>query len=371
MENITIFVESYSNLAIIKYWGVFETEIGTLPTKSSTSLTLTSLQTLTKLTISSRQKDQKSLLKRFSLNGKEYNPDSTEWKNIEKFLDNISKIYGDVKEYSYEVESYNLFPTAAGLASSAAGFSALGYAVAKAVPELKELTERELTIISRQLSGSACRSIPKEGGFVVWYRGFPKEVIELREYYDKDLIVKASFAKSLISYKDLQEVRVILPFVSESKKHMDSRQAMSISMKTSPTYWKWIEYEETELLPELIKAMKNKDYSTAWKIAMKASDGLHAVMLNSSPSINYMVEASFKIKDLINNLNKEKEEIIAAYSFDAGPNPIIFTTEQYEEEIKNSLINKLGFEAKKIVTSKIGPGTREITEEEWNKKLNK
>ena len=69
------------------------------------------------------------------------------------------------------VESNNTFPTGAGIASSASGFAALSVAATRAAG--LELAERELTMLARQASGSACRSIP--AGFVEWVSGADPE----------------------------------------------------------------------------------------------------------------------------------------------------------------------------------------------------
>ena len=63
--------------------------------------------------------------------------------------------------------SRNNFPTAAGLASSASGFAALVASLA-ALYKLPA-TPSELSLIARQGSGSACRSL--FGGYVAWEMG--------------------------------------------------------------------------------------------------------------------------------------------------------------------------------------------------------
>ena len=60
------------------------------------------------------------------------------------------------------IVSRNNFPTAAGLASSAAGYACLVYALCTLF-EIKD----DFSEIARQGSGSACRSI--YGGFVQWH----------------------------------------------------------------------------------------------------------------------------------------------------------------------------------------------------------
>lgn len=70
-----------------------------------------------------------------------------------------AKVSREVLQWNIHICSENNFPTAAGLASSAAGYSCLVYALSK----LYEI-EGNISGIARQGSGSACRSVL--GGWV-------------------------------------------------------------------------------------------------------------------------------------------------------------------------------------------------------------
>ncbi len=359
-----VFVKSSSNLALIKYWGVLPDNIFGLrnhPTKSSISLTTDSLITITNLSIDKREPNQ-PLIERFILNGKTFKEDSKEYKNILIYLEKISNFYPSVLNYTYYIESKNNFPTAAGLASSASGFSALAVAIANTVPEIKqdldnlgEMGERKLTILARQLSGSACRSIPKAGGLVIWYRGFTIE-----QFMNKNIDENSSYAESIIPASELKDIKIVLPLVKVDEKPIDSRTGMKRSVETSYLYWYWVEYEENVLLPRLIDRIKVRDYNNVWEIVIRASDGLHSIMLNSYPKIVYMNDVSHSIADSILELNSKFKENIAAYSFDAGPNPLIFTTDKYLDKVLD-LVENMGH---KYIISGVGEGAKIIDQEQ-------
>jgi diphosphomevalonate decarboxylase len=76
---------------------------------------------------------------------------------VRKMTDNQTKV---------KIVSRNNFPTAAGLASSAAGFGALATAINEALG--LGLDKKGLSMLARRGSGSATRSI--HGGFVHWHR---------------------------------------------------------------------------------------------------------------------------------------------------------------------------------------------------------
>ncbi len=81
-----------------------------------------------------------------------------------------------------KVVSNNNFPTGTGLSSSASGFAALTVAGAKAAG--LDLDQKALSILARQGSGSACRSIPD--GIVEWLDGDTSEESYAKTLYPPD-----------------------------------------------------------------------------------------------------------------------------------------------------------------------------------------
>ncbi|MFA4875483.1 MAG: diphosphomevalonate decarboxylase, partial [bacterium] len=125
-----------------------------LPENASISMNLSKLLTTTTVEFSNVY-DRDDVL----LNGEH---EEEERSRIIKHLDRI-RTMANMSEKA-RVVSENSFPTGTGLSSSSSGFAAL--TVAGAAAAGLELSERELTILARQGSGSACRSIPD--GFVEW-----------------------------------------------------------------------------------------------------------------------------------------------------------------------------------------------------------
>lgn len=147
-----------SNIAVIKYWGKRDSKL-LLPINSSLSVTLDPLQmgTTTTAAISPDWEGD-----RLWLNGKEEDASA---QRIQNCLREIRARAGsDAPKGGLRIVSANNFPTAAGLASSASGYAclvaALGY--------LYKI-EGDISVVARQGSGSACRSV--YGGFVKWEMG--------------------------------------------------------------------------------------------------------------------------------------------------------------------------------------------------------
>jgi diphosphomevalonate decarboxylase len=80
---------------------------------------------------------------------------------------------------------------------------------------------------------------------------------------------------------------------------------------------------------------------------------MHAVILDSWPSFFYLNDISLKIMEWIQDFGK------AAYTFDAGPNPHIFTTEKNVKEVMEFLST---LNVKKIIISRVGEGPKLL---EW------
>ena len=111
-------------------------------------------------------------------------------------------------------------------------------------------------------------------------------------------------------------------------------------------------------LKSISEHIKNKDISELCKITMIESNSLHSVCLDTFPPLHYMNETSFFIVKCVNLLNgfynKDKNtNIICGYSFDAGANAFIFTTEDKNDNIQSFLSVMLDYNNKLTDEDKI------------------
>lgn len=207
------------------------------------------------------------------------------------------------------VISRNSFPTAAGLASSAAGYACLVHALADALG-VTASTE-ELSTVARQGSGSACRSL--FGGFVRWEMGARADGADSR-------------AVQIAGEKHWQELAVLIAVVSEAKKETGSTDGMATSMATSPL----LAHRAASVVPgrlaELEAAYLARDFAAFGALTMRDSNQFHAVCLDTYPPVFYMNDTSRRIVGLVHAFNAARGVVAAAYTFDAGPNAVIYTT---------------------------------------------
>lgn len=239
-----------------------------------------------------------------------------------------------LSKYTLKVVSINNFPTAAGLASSAAGFAALVRSIAN-LYELP-LTPTELSRIARQGSGSACRSL--FGGYVGWYKGDANDGAD-------------SLAYEVKPASHWPEMRACILVVSAAKKGVSSTTGMQATVATSTLFQERATNTVPKRMTEMEEAISQKNFEAFAKIAMKDSNSFHATCLDTEPPIFYMNDVSRAAIKAVEAINEQAGEVIAAYTFDAGPNAVVYYLEKDAEKVagvfKNFLGDKEGWDSKR------------------------
>ncbi|KAM4596289.1 diphosphomevalonate decarboxylase [Fundulus diaphanus] len=306
------------NIAVIKYWGKRDEDL-ILPINSSLSVTLHQDQLKTTTTVAISRTFQAD---RLWLNGKE---EDINHPRLQSCLREIRRLArkrrndGDPRptdsvglSQKVHICSVNNFPTAAGLASSAAGFACLVHTLAQAFG-----VEGELSGIARQGSGSACRSM--YGGFVQWIMG--------KEEDGKD-----SVAQQVEPESHWPELRILVLVASAERKPIGSTSGMQTSVQTSSLLKHRAEAVVPRRMVDMIEAVRRRDFLAFAELTMKDSNQFHATCLDTYPPIFYLNSVSQQIMHLVHGYNKYYGETRLAYSFDAGPNAVIFTLQQFVPE---------------------------------------
>jgi diphosphomevalonate decarboxylase len=220
-----------------------------------------------------------------------------------------------------KIVSENNFPTAAGLASSAAGFAAL----VRAIADLYELpsTPTELSKIARQGSGSACRSL--FGGYVAWQKG------EMDDGSD-------SMAVQIAPASHWPEMCALILVVSAEKKGISSTSGMQATVNTSQLFKTRAEVVVPRHMELMEKAIKEKDFESFAKVTMMDSNSFHATCLDTFPPIFYLNDTSRAAIMAVEAINELAGKIIVAYTYDAGPNTVLY----YEEKNASSVLGVFG-----------------------------
>ncbi|GER53146.1 mevalonate diphosphate decarboxylase [Striga asiatica] len=247
---LALTAQTPTNIAVIKYWGKRDEDL-ILPINGSISVTLNPehLCTTTSVAVSPTFTHD-----RMWLNGKEVSLSGGRFQNclrelrsrasdVEDEEKGVKIAKEDWEKLHLHIVSFNNFPTAAGLASSAAGLACLVFSLAKLM-NVKE-DHSKLSAIARQGSGSACRSL--YGGFVKWIMG--------KEENGSD-----SIAVQLADEKHWDDLVIIIAVVSSRQKETSSTSGMSDTVKTSEL----IKHRAKEVVPKRIiqmeEAIKNRDF---------------------------------------------------------------------------------------------------------------
>lgn len=303
------------NIAVIKYWGKRDESL-ILPINDSVSVTLSSAQMHAKTSVTASETFAKD---RIWLNGSE---ESAETGRLASCLATVreavlqsrskedpSKEYTVQADWKVHICSENNFPTAAGLASSAAGYACL----VAALGNLFQL-EGDLSGLARRGSGSACRSV--YGGFVRWHMGNREDGAD-------------SIASMVRPASHWPGLRVLICVASDSRKATPSSEGMRNSVRTSQLLKYRAEYCVPTRIDTILKAIEERDFQTFADITMKDSNQMHGVCQDTYPPCVYMNSTSHLVSQLVHQLNSHFGELVAAYTFDAGPNACIFLTEKY------------------------------------------
>lgn len=311
------------NIATLKYWGKRDAELN-LPTNSSISVTLSQndLRTLTSAATSENFKEDKLWLngKEESLDGKRTQDCLKDLRKYRRELENNDSSLPKFSEWKLHIVSENNFPTAAGLASSAAGFAALIVAIAKLYQLPQSMST--LSTIARKGSGSACRSL--FGGFVAWEMG------ELTDGSD-------SKAVQVLPQESWPNMKAVILVVSDVKKDTPSTQGMQQTVKTSDLFKERVQNVVPKRFVEMKEAIKAKDFSKFAELTMRDSNSFHATCLDSYPPIFYMNDISKRIVQLCHTINNISGETIVAYTYDAGPNAVLYYLEENEGKLLSFL----------------------------------
>ena len=295
-----------TNIALIKYWGKRDEKLF-LPMNSSLSITLDRFYTVT--TVEFSESFSKDI---FLLNNQAAG--EGEAQKVFKFLDRLRKL-ADVK-LSAVVTSENKVPTAAGFASSASGFAALAAAGAKALS--LDLNDRELSKLTRQGSGSACRSV--YGGYVEWQKG------EREDGED-------SFAKQLLP-EESWNISILSIMVASEQKKVSSREGMKSTVETSPFYSGWLQTVEKDL-EKAKEAIKYRDFESLGEVVEANALKMHATMLGAEPPIIYWQSGTLEVMHQVQKLRACG--ISAFFTIDAGANVKVLCLPQEERQVYESL----------------------------------
>lgn len=337
---------SPSNIAIVKYWGKYGTQ---LPRNPSLSFTLSNAFTETEIQWSI--KEERSIDIDFLFEGK---PESTFQQKIETFLQSIQEEHFPfLEQLKLKISSTNSFPHSSGIASSASAMSALALGLCSIEEEFNGANMDQKTFlekasnIARLGSGSASRSVYPEAA--LW--GTSAEVSQSSNEFaipweEKLHPVFKTFHDDIL-------------IISKKEKSVSSRAGHAL-MDTNK--YAAIRFDEANArLTELIKILEDGDVDAFGELAEAEAMSLHALMMVSTPSYILMKGNTLKAIDKIKTFRAE-QKLPVFYTLDAGPNIHLLYPDHIKEEVNLWVEKELKelCEDGRIIKDQVGSGPEKI-----------
>ncbi len=297
--------KSPANIALIKYWGK---ETGQIPMNASLSFSLK------KSVVKACMRYKVSItgeggLQSFKVNGEE---NETFARRIKDYLLSLYPYFPCLGRLDLEIETHSTFPHSAGIASSAAAFSALALCLCSLEEALyggKNQDEdffRKASYMARLGSGSACRSV--YDGFALWG--------ETRHYQTgSNLFATRLFEQDVNPLFNTLQDAILVADSSAKKVSSSSGHAM---MKNHPFRESRIEQVELNM-QKFLNAIKEGDEKTFVEVIENEALTLHGLMMTSDPGYLLMKPGTLEMIEKIRNF-REETGINVGFTLDAGPN---------------------------------------------------
>ncbi|NXG78524.1 MVD1 decarboxylase, partial [Baryphthengus martii] len=136
------------------------------------------------------------------------------------------------------------------------------------------------------------------------------------------------------------ELRVLVLVVSGEKKQVGSTAGMQTSVETSPLLKHRAEVVVPERLELMMRHIRERDFEAFGRLTMQDSNQFHATCLDTFPPIFYLNDVSRSIIALVHRFNAHHGRTKVAYTFDAGPNAVVFaladTVAEFVEVVRRS-----------------------------------
>lgn len=311
-----------ANFALVKYWGKADARLN-VPAVGSISITLDALFTETEVELTPDERSDGLVL-----DGKRRDDDLA---RISACVDLLRRKAG--VDTRVRVVTRNNFPTGAGLASSASGFAALVRAAEAAFG--LALSPRERSIVARQGSGSAARSI--FGGFVEMHAGTAADGND-------------SFAEPLLE-SEQWPLEVVIAVTAKGEKEIGSRSGMTRSATSSPYYAAWVAGQPPDLAAARA-AIRGRDFAPLAEVAEHNCLKMHAAALAANPPLVYWNGATVECLHAVRRLRAGGVPVF--FTIDAGPQLKAVCLPSARAEVERTLRGVPG--VLELLTSALGPG---------------
>lgn len=334
MNNNKVTIKASSDIALVKYWGKKD-EVLRLPENGSISIVLDGLDTITTVAFNEIYSEDELYIQ-----DEKIAITSREARRVMKHLNRIRALAQEqdlpgANVYA-KVASQNTFPRGTGLSSSGSGMAALTYAATRALG--LQLSEKELSILSRQASGTACRCAC--GGFVEWLDGSTSQTSYSQTIFDA-------------THWDIRDVVAV---VDEGKKKISSTEGHTTA-QSSP-FFKVRQENIKQKLAAVKTAIASRNFTQLGKIVEAEALEFHSILLTSAEPLILWYPGTVQVMQEVQRLREEGIECY--FTINTGFNVHILTLPKFEAIVQER-IAALPLVVKTLV-AKVGDKPHELQE---------
>lgn len=325
-------VSAPSNIAFIKYWGARDLDRA-LPTNASLSMTLDICRTTTTVEVIDEAGGDAIQIK---------SDDGALTPATGAFNERFTAHLGRLREHlgfteRIQAATHNTFPSDAGIASSASGFTALAYAVSAAFDRVD--SPEEMSIRAR-LSGSGSAARSTFGGYVTW----PSDPHN----------PESPAAQHAGPHIDLRDV---IALVQHGPKDVSSLEGHRRAA-TSPHF-----ATRQERLPERTRrvsaALTSGDFAAFTEALEEEAIELHLVAMSSTPPILYWEPGTLEVIHRVRQL-RTRDGVPCAFTMDAGANVHVICPPTSEDAVAAAVSDLPSVHG--VIRDRVGSGPRHETE---------
>jgi len=309
---------SPSNIALIKYWGKYGTQ---MPANPSVSFTLDAAHTETTLEYGPKMTEKKGVSVDFLFQGLTNKVFSD---RIEKFLLQLLPVFPFLSQIELTIFSSNSFPHSAGIASSASAMSALALCLCSMEDELfgtlqdDKAFDRKASYVARLGSGSACRSIYPE--VALWG--------EITESSKSSNLYAIPWGNHLhTEFKNMHDDILIVDKAEKSISSSVGHQLMD-SNPYSETRYMTVQLR----MKRMLMALKTGDMELFGELTEQEAMTLHGLMMLSEPSYMLLRPGTLAIIEEVRRFRQETK-LPLYFTLDAGPNVHLLYPHKYNSKI--------------------------------------
>lgn len=128
-------------------------------------------------------------------------------------------------------------------------------------------------------------------------------------------------------------MRALILVVSADRKGVSSTAGMQATVKTSPLFQTRTNEVVPRAMAEMETAILARDFDAFGRITMRESNSFHATCLDTEPPIFYLNDVSRAAVRAVEVINERAGRVVAAYTFDAGPNAVVYYLEEDGEKV--------------------------------------